>query len=56
MKTPTTNQKKPVLSMRTLQSWMTIKKRQHEETHANISDVRLDTWVLYLYTRIDILA
>ena len=25
-----------------LQSWMTIKKRQHQETYANISDVRLD--------------
>ena len=35
---------------------MTIKKRQHEETYANISDVRLDLWVLYLYARIDILA
>jgi len=25
-----------------VQSWMTIEKRQHEKTYANISDIRLD--------------
>jgi len=28
-----------------MQSYMTMKKRQHEETYANISDMRLDIGV-----------
>ena len=29
-----------------IQSWMTIQKRQHQETYADIVDVRLDIAVL----------
>jgi len=41
---------------RTIQSWLTVKKRQHKEIYADNSSVCVNIGGLYLFTSIAIMA